>query len=103
MGDWAFLGEEARWRPVQTEEGRRKCKPPGVEGVWVEKVSDVEAEGGERNEHKKDEGKHDWGGELGEQRSMVEMKDDGKREVRKWNVLGTTALTRNKAQLFPTT
>jgi len=34
---------------------------------------------------------------------MVEMKDNGKREVEKWDVLGTTALTRNKAQLFPTT
>jgi len=29
MGDWAFLREEARWRPVHTEEGRRQCKPLG--------------------------------------------------------------------------
>jgi len=103
-GDWCFLSENKRWKAVQTgdekvESGAREVKPVGEYELGEE-----EAERGEQYEHKKElEGKPNWGVHLTKQGTTEELKLEEKREVRKWKVLGTTALTRNKAQLFPTT
>jgi len=103
-GDWCFLSENKRWKAVQTgdekvESGAREVKPVGEYELGEEEV-----ERGEQYEHKKElEGKPNCGVHLTKQGTTEELKLEEKREVRKWKVLGTTALTRNKAQLFPTT
>lgn len=86
------------------EEGKHMVSGGGLrherEGEW----SDEGAEEGEQNRCKKKvEGELAYESGLQKQRATVELKDMEQDGTRKWKVLGTTALTRNKGQLFPAT
>ena len=102
--DWCFLSENKRWKELWTggekADGKSGGFKTGEKGEW----SDEEAEEGEQNEYmNKVEGENAGGSCLQEQRATVQLKGMEQGESWEWKVLGTTALTRNKAQLFPTT
>ena len=104
MGDWVFLREKRTGRDLQTEQEKSDCgvgevKRTGEDGRWEEETG-----GEEKNEYKKEMDKERGCGRRREElRTKADWKVKRKREVGEWKVLETTALTRNKAQLFPTT
>ena len=105
IGDWMFEGEDREncERMKEQKPGEVTLVEKRVSGVAKASVN-VKEEGNEENKaEESSKSKKEKQGKRREERRRMEQVEKCELGSRNWKVLGTMALTRNKAQLFPTT